>query len=142
MDVQNVAMTPPDWDEVRDKMASALAALLRRRNRDAFVIFEEKPSGKFVQFARALRQELLLDLPLQTLDVGEQARAAALFLGLGVQETEDAMLDGPGGRVVGRQRSFQMTFGDDVRAAADVASEVFRRVFQSPPSFELELTEN
>ena len=50
------------------RIEAALQALLQRNNEDAFVIFEDKATGKFVQFAGSAEQPLLLDLPLQALD--------------------------------------------------------------------------
>jgi hypothetical protein len=124
------------------RIQAALAALLERHNEDSFVIFEEKASAKFVQFARAQHGSLLLDLPSQTLNAAETARAQAFFLDLGVRATVEAALDRPGGRVVGRQRAFQMRFGQDVGRAADVTAAVFDRVYRFPLDFELVVTEN
>jgi hypothetical protein len=115
---------------------------LKRQNEQAFVIFEEKTSGKFVQFAGSSREGLFLDLPSQTLDESEMARAKAYFLELGVQAEEYDVFDRPGGRPVGRQCSFQKDFGRDVRAAASVVSEVFRRVYRFHPDVELVVKEN
>lgn len=126
----------------KDTIESALARLTDRKNEDAFVIFEEKSSGKFVQFSRTADQGLFLDLPSQTLNAAEMERATEYFLQQGVRIEEFDLFDGPGGKRVGSQCSFQKDFGQDIRAAADVVSEVFRRVFQFPAEFELVITEN
>jgi hypothetical protein len=126
----------------RARIESALTALLERQNKDGFVILEEKASGKFVQFCGSAREGLLLDLPCQALGGAEMERAKAYFLELGVRPEGSDVSDGPGGKVVGRQFSFQKRFGREARAAADVTIEVFRDVFRFPADFELVVTEN
>jgi hypothetical protein len=124
------------------KIEVALAALLQRpNNEDAYVIFEEKISRKFVQFARPAHKSLILDLPSQTLDDIETTRANVYFGELGIKAVDEPVFDGPGGEVVGRQRTIQMMFDRDYSTAARVASEVFRRIFRFPPTFELVIKE-
>jgi hypothetical protein len=122
------------------RVRAALTALLHREN-GSFVIFEEKKSGKFVQFAGSKRDDLNLDLPAQTLDRREDQRAEVFFKGLGVRPEEYDVFDGPGGKIAGRQRSFQKAFGRDVEAAATVVMQVFERVYQFPTDFELAIKE-
>lgn len=126
----------------RAKIRIALEALLRRDNGDAFVIFEEKRTGKFVQFCGSARDDLFLDLPSQTLDQAQSLRADDYFAELGVRAEEYDMLDGPGGKVVGRQRSFQKKLGRDVETAATIAERIFERVYQFPADFDLIVKEN
>jgi hypothetical protein len=127
----------------RSRIKEALAALLRRDNPDAFVIFEEKRSRKFVQFAGSANEErLLLDLPSQILDAGESQRAEEYFQQLGVRAEEYDVFDRPGGKAVGRRRNFLKDFGKDVEAATRVTQEVFERVYQLPPDFDLVVEEN
>jgi hypothetical protein len=123
-------------------MRSALAALLRRENDDAQMIFEEKRTRKFVQFTGSAHQDLFLDLPGQALDQAQTQRADSYFQELGVRVEEYDVFDRPGGRVVGRQRSFQKSLGRDVETAADIAEQIFERVYQFPANFELVVKEN
>ncbi len=69
-------------------------------------------------------------------------RATTYFLEQGVRPKEYDVFDAPGGKVVGRQYSFQMDFGGDVRAAACLVSDIFRRVYLLPEDFEVVVTEN
>ena len=127
----------------QNRIKTALRALLNRRNDDAFVIFEERDSGKFVQFAGSADQPLLLDLPSQALSAEEQQRAALLFAQLGSADATSADLyDRPGGQVVGRQISYQLVFGQDCDRAAEVTSRIFKEVYRLPAEFELSVTEN
>jgi hypothetical protein len=126
----------------RVRIRAALAALLRRRS-DSFVIFEDKQSGKFVQFAGPDKKErLLLDLPFASLDAEESRRAEEHLPPLGVRAVEYDFLDRPGGIVVGHTRSFGKDFGRNVEEATRAALEVFDRVYQLPPDFDLVVTEN
>jgi hypothetical protein len=106
------------------------------------VIFEEKHTQKFVQFAGSARQDLFLDLPAQTLDQADVQRAESYFRGLGVRAEEYDVYDAPGGKVAGRQRSFQKALGRDVEVATNIATQIFERLYQFPAEFELVVTEN
>jgi hypothetical protein len=125
-------------------IVDSLSGLLQKRNRDAFVIFEEKSSGKFVQFAGSANEGLLLDLPSQTLAKEEMERAKALFRELGIPgpETYEMYTDKARKTVAGMQTSFQMDFGRDVVRAAQVVLAIFERVYRFLPDFHLVLTEN
>lgn len=128
----------------QSRIVDALSALLQRRNKDAFVIFEEKRSGKYVQFAGSANEDLLLDLPSQTLTEEEMKRAEVLFRGLGIPgpETYEMYTDESMETVAGTQTSFHMGLGRDVVRAAEVTLAIFERVYQFPPDFPLALDEN
>jgi hypothetical protein len=124
------------------RIQAALAGMLQRRTDDGFVIVEDRDSAKFVQFFGAEHDDLLIDLPFQALNAAETARARAFFLRLGIQASENELLDRPGGQLVGRQCTFQMRSGRDAAAAADVAVGIFEQVYQLPVNFELVIREN
>jgi hypothetical protein len=126
------------------RISQALSALLQRDNPDAFVIFEEKSSRKFVQFAGSAHEELLLDLPAETLTAAEMERATLLFQELGMPgpETYPVYTDPSMTEVAGMQTSFNMRFGRDFKRAAQVALAIFRRVYGFPADFQLTLKEN
>ena len=46
----------------QQEIETALSSLLKRQNEDAFVIFEDSVSKKFVQFAGSSTEPLLLDI--------------------------------------------------------------------------------
>lgn len=128
----------------QSQIVDALSELLQRRNVDTFVIFEEEGSGKYVQFAGSANEDLLLDLPSQTLTEDEMKRAEVLFRELGIPGpvTYETYTDKSRKTVAGMQTSFQMDFGRDVVRAARVTLAIFERVYQFPPDFPLALTEN
>ena len=126
----------------RERIAAALEALSQRSNDDAFVILLDLRTERFVQFSGGAGRELLLDLPSQTLDRDETLRAAVYFRELGLELEDYEVYDRPGGRVVGRQRSFQRELGKDVEAATEMALQIFQRVYLLPREFELVIEEN
>jgi hypothetical protein len=121
----------------RTRILHALQSLIQSEDEQAFVIFEEKRTGKFVQFAGSIHQELFLDLPFETLDEDQVQRAESYFGELGVRQEESDLLDGPEGHKVGRQRSFQMTLGRDAEVATNITEQVFARVYRVRKDFEL-----
>jgi len=127
-----------------NRIADALSALLHRTPGDAFVIFEEKGSGKFVQFARSPTEPLYLDLPAQTLSEEEMKRAKVLFAELGVSGPKEyeVYTDPTMREVTGTQISFNMDFGQDFQRATEVTLAIFERVYKFPPDFQLVLKEN
>lgn len=124
------------------RISTALTVLLNRSGDDAFVIIEEKRTGKFVQFAGSTDQPLLLDLPTQTLSQAEQDRAQELFVSLGAPGLEKWAVTDHAGAPAGTQAGFQMEFGRDPDAAAVVAMRVFTEVYQFADLVELVITQN
>lgn len=119
----------------------SLCSLLVRGNDDAFVIIEHKQSGKFVQFAGSATEQLLLDLPWQTLSELEFYRAVDFFRQRGITGAEHDVFDEAGGPVSAQQFSFNMTFRS-VEEASRFALDVLQTVFQLPEDFDLMVTEN
>jgi len=122
----------------RTAIVAALRALLDRTNRDAFVIFQDKSSGKFVQFAGSAGEPLFLDLPAQALNDDESKRAAKLFRELAAKSPAGAAVRPEGGET----RGFQLRFGRDAERAAEAALRVFREGYRLPADFELSIEEN
>jgi hypothetical protein len=136
---------PPERTPNRARIRAALALVLRAEMDRAWVIFSERQSEKFVQFIRtdtnqeAGPQDLLLDLPFQTLNRDEEPRAEAFFREAGVRAKE-AEVCAPRWAVWAVRRPwlvYRMPFGRDLDAAADAAVQVFARVYQFPADFEL-----
>jgi len=121
------------------ELSGLLSELLCQPEDDfPFVVVEEHASGKFVQFGGSATRPLFLDLPWQTLSEIEFYRAVAYFQRMGVAGAEEEMLDAPGGKVVGTEFTFQMSFRT-VDAAVVVASAVFEEVYQFPSDKELSI---
>lgn len=79
------------------QIKAAINRLLNRDNDDAFVIIEDKKTGKFVQFAGGASQDLTFDLPGQTLSPDELARAKSVLKMFNVIFDEWDVYDRPGG---------------------------------------------
>lgn len=126
------------------RITNALLALTQRYSEDGFVIFEEKTTRKYVQFAGAGNEDLLLDLPYQTLSPAEVEKAKQLFEELGKSEPEKYALytDKSLEVTAGIQTSFQINFGRDIEQAAMIALMIFERVYGFPPGFQLTIEEN
>jgi len=126
------------------EIAQALTRLLQRSNEDAFAIFAESRSQKFVQFAGGASSPLFLDLPSQTLSAQEMERATALFrdLGAGGAEEYEVYTDKTKKKVAGKQISFNLDLGQEVERAAQITLAIFRQVYQFPIYFQLVIAEN
>jgi hypothetical protein len=114
-----------------DRVRRALYALLQRDGDDAFVIFEDQRTQKFVQFAGSSSEGLLLDLPLQALTGAERERAAVILCG-------GTMPDDAGGACA----AFQVPFHQDVEAATAATMQVFLNVYGLPLALRMVVTEN
>jgi hypothetical protein len=113
--------------DLRSRMLAALSAL-KSRDGDAFVIFEDSASGRFVQFAGSSREPLLLDLPSKGFSPDEAARAKAFFDPMGVQ---------PAGKFL----SYNTTF-ESPEEATNTVLAIFREVFGYSEVPNLKITEN
>ena len=112
-----------------EAFAESLRRLTERNKEDAFVILEDRVSGKFVQFGRGTT--IKIDLPLAALDEMETDRAADWFRNLGVESPRS--FDAPDPRESGKlrsQASFEFDFGTDARRAAYSALDLFAAVYQ------------
>lgn len=127
--------------DTRSKITAALTSLLVRRSDDAFVIIEHPETQKFVQFAGSATEQLLLDLPSQTLSETEFYRAVELFRKLGVFGDEHDALDEPGGQVVGQQFSFNAIF-QSVDDATNTVADIFTTIYGFSADCSLEIIEN
>ncbi len=110
----------------RDTIRETLRQLKAGETPEDFVIFEDRTTGKFVQFTGAI----LIDLPIDAKDDMAILRAEIIFKNAGLPfiQTE-----------VGEYVIFNMNFGDDIDAAADFAMTVFREFHNLPERFELKI---
>ncbi len=122
------------------KISRALSTLLKAKASDAFVIFEEKETGKYVQFAGSVREPLLFDLPVVALDNAELKRACAV---LGREpETEQIYTDPTATVPAGEMAHFTISLGRDIQEGARLTCAIFRDVYQFPPDFQLTINQN
>jgi hypothetical protein len=125
----------------RSKITEALSSLLVRRSDEAFVIIEHQESKKFVQFTGSATEQLFLDLPSQTLSELEFYKAVQVFREMGVIGDEHSVFDGPGGRVVGQQFSFNAVFRS-VAEATETVERIFATVYGFPVDCDIAVIEN
>ena len=110
------------------KMRKALKDLLSRENEDAFVIFSDEQTGRFVQFAGSSHENLLLDLPIQSLLKQELKQALDMLKKYGdIEECTET------------QFSLNIDFSKNYVTAAKVALDIMCQVFELSKDFELEI---
>ncbi len=123
-----------------DKMERALDALLAQTNEDAFVIFEETSTKKFVQFAGNDHEQLLLNLPAQTLNATELEKAKTLFKEYAIEfKAIPATRAWP---IPTLQKEFDMKLCRDTKKAALIAMRIFKEVYGFSDNFSLGIEEN
>lgn len=110
----------------KETIKETLRQLKAGQTPEDFVIFEDKDSGKFVQFTDAI----LVDLPVANADEMAILRAEIIFKNAGLPFTQSNQ---------GKFVTFDMDFGDDIDAAADFALTLFREFYNLPERFELEI---
>ena len=115
------------------KMSAALDLLMGQGGTGSFVIFEDPRSGKFVQFAGASKENLLLDLPTLPLSDDETARAREFFKQFGIESPVLYEADNAKKGIVQKFISFQMDLGKDTERAARLVAAIFHQVYQFPP---------
>ena len=136
------AAAAPDPDPT-EHPAYVIAEHLLDNRLSPFVVIRDRTSGKFVQFAGHKSEPLVLDLPLEALTALEKKRARAFFSQYGVQFSEEGQLfDVATGEPIGTIRSYKISFGRAIDLAVQCALDVFRIVYQLPPSLELILDEH
>lgn len=121
---------------------SALERLLQRPNRDAFLIIEENTTTKFVQFSKDNADNLIFDLPDQTLTSEEITRALQVLKRYELSHAEWEVFDQPGGKVVGIQKGFTRNVGKDIDVITEIAYTVFTEIYLFVEPIHLSMTEH
>jgi len=116
-----------------NKIRTALDLLMGQGGTGSFVIFEAPRSGKFVQFAGASNENLLLDLPTLPLSDDETARAREFFKQFGIGSPVLYEADNVKKGIVQKFISFQMDLDKDTERAARLVAAIFQQVYQFPP---------
>ncbi|NOQ35091.1 MAG: hypothetical protein GQ569_04260 [Methylococcaceae bacterium] len=123
-------------------LEDALQRLLRRENADAFVIFSDKNTGRFIQFAGSAYENLLLDLPVQTLSDGELEKTNEVLKQYGVSLGVTQLLDKPDGVPTSMQYGFNIDFGNDYKSAANTTHYLMQIIYSLSDDFDLAIEEN
>ncbi len=130
-------------EEPENAIHEAVARLLERSDLDSHVIVREAKTGKFVLFARAIDDSVMMVVRASPLARDELERTQMLFDEL-AGDVED--LDGAGAtgaRGEGEDwADFQALFSGDIGQVAKAAVKVFTWAFGFPPGFELEIEEH
>jgi hypothetical protein len=126
----------------REAIRIALKKLVERSNEDAFVIIEDNSTKKFVQFAGGKMQDLVFDLPTQTLSSHELVRAKDALARFNIQLEEWNVYDRPGGKVVGTQSGFSKNLGKDVDIATEIAWTTLTEIYRLGQALDLSIEEN
>lgn len=121
---------------------NALKQLTKRNSEDAFVIFADKKTDKFIQFAGSVDESLLLDLPTQTLSPQQLKTATEILKNYGAGLQASPLYDQPGGNVVDAHFGFNLDFGKEYEAAAKTTFYLMTKVYGLDDDFELEIEEN
>ncbi len=128
-------------EEPENAIHDAVARLLERSDLDSHVIIKEAKTGKFVLFARAIDDSVMMVVRASSLARDELERTRMLFDEL-AGDAED--LDGaPGAGEEGEDwADFQALFSGDIGQAAKAALKIFTWAFGFPPGFKLEIEEH
>ncbi len=129
-------------EEPENAIRDAVARLLERSDLDSHVIVKEAKTGKFVLFARAIDDSVMMVVRASSLARDELERTQMLFDELaGNLEDLDGAAPGAGGE--GEDwADFQALFSGDIGQVAKAAVKVFTWAFGFPPGFELEIEEH
>lgn len=111
-------------------MTKALKGLLSRENEDSFVIFSDQQTKRFVQFAGSEHENLLLDLPIQSLSTQE------------IEQVQRIANDSFDLKVVTTSFGLNIDLGKDYKIAVKIALDIMHQVFELSRDFELEVEEN
>jgi hypothetical protein len=128
-------------EEPENAIHGAVTRLLERSDLDSHVIVKEAKTGKFVLFARAIDDSVMMVVRASSLARDELERTQMLFDEL-AGDLED--LDGASGNAGESEdwADFQAIFSGDIGQAAKAAVKVFTWAFGFPPGFELEIEEH
>jgi len=116
-----------------NKIRTALDLLMGQGGTGSFVIFEDPRSGKFVQFAGANNENLLLDLPTLPLSDDETTRAREFFKQFGIESPVLYEADNAKKGIVQKFISFQMDLDKNTERAARIVAAIFQQIYQFPP---------
>ena len=122
-------MNEPGLDPHRETIVEELKDLCRRDAGEAFSIFEDVGTRKFVQFAGGAGESLKLDLPSMQFKDLDDVRAQNFFARL-PQPCERYDIGSPGSEDL--DHAYLVDFGSDVESAADAALGVLHEVFLIP----------
>lgn len=129
------------WKGKELTIKSALKRLMKRDNRDCFVIFSEKESGKFVQFTKQ-KGKLLIDLPEQPLRKHNVLDKAKHFFKQYDSEYKTFEIKSLNGEIVETYSNFDKILDENYDLAFEIAVGVFDHIYGLSPDFEMTIEEN
>ncbi len=121
-------------DTCKTRVQAALDRLLARQNqRGPYVVIEDVPTRKFVQFAID-KKGILVDLPTMALSEPERKRAALLFSRAGIRKPNVVEGMNPESKKTFTFASYQLGFGTETARAGLFACRALQDVFLLAPT--------
>ncbi len=131
-------------EEPENAIRDAVARLLERSDLDSHVVIKETKTGKFVLFARAIDDSVMMVVRASSLARDELERTRMLFDEMAGDL--DGVPAGEGAPDAGGEgddwADFQALFSGDIGQTAKAALKVFTWAFGFPPGFKLEIEEH
>ena len=130
----NVYNKTKDWSNeelVNSKkleIRTAITKLMTRNNEDAFVMFHDASSKKYIQFSGGQSSPIVMDLPFISLSSGEFLRARVVLSNYPLEIDESP--------------AFKIDCGKKVDLAIELCLRVFQYVQNLEPDFSILITEN
>ncbi|MES0828476.1 tetratricopeptide repeat protein [Ruegeria sp. SCP11] len=135
-----IALLQPHPETFSEQATNALNRM--RERPEGFVIIEQRPAGKFVQFATSANRNILMNVPYQALSDAENERAAKFFADRDFDASYEALVYGPAtSKQVGVQRSYEVILDEDGGAAAKLAEDFFAEVYLFSDGFSFYIEE-
>jgi len=120
-----------------NQIEAVLIRLMNRKNKDAFVIFEDAKTKRFVQFAGGQNQVFWLDLPIETLKTDEEkSRAKDFFTS---NQTSLTVAKDSWSNII---KTYNMDLGRDYKKAAQATLDIFKKIYLTTDNLELNIIEN
>ena len=131
-DQQEKATEPTTtWEEKKARIKAAIVALDNRPNSDAFVTIDDQKTGKGFQFFSSPGDPINLFVPLLGLNDEEAKRAAVYFAEFGISDID-----------LERMQAYVIDLDHDHERAANVAINVFEKIYQLPSDFKMKFDES
>lgn len=115
----------------KERIMFEIGFMLTKHADDAFVIFTEPKSGKFVQFAGNKNEALLFDLPSGQLSEAEFKRATELLAAYDIHpDAAQTYTDQNKMTINGIHHSFTKSLGNNIELATDLTLRIMTEVFE------------
>jgi hypothetical protein len=126
-----------------EKIRIALTQLIKKENSDAFVIFTDVNSGKFVQFAGSVNEDLYFSLPASQLNQNELSIAKEKLKKYNIHLNSFPMYtDETMEYSLGTMEEFSKSIGRDVEIGVKITITILTEIFELEGDIQLIIEEN